>query len=73
MKRDLSAVIITNLMFSFVYFLPLVVLPLYVKRLGASLWLTGLVISFYYLTTTLFSIFWGVLSDIFSTKYRDSL
>lgn len=68
MKRDLSAVIITNLMFSFVYFLPLVVLPLYVKRLGASLWLTGLVISFYYLTTTLFSIFWGVLSDIFGKR-----
>ena len=51
MKRDLSAVIITNLMFSFVYFLPLVVLPLY-KKIRSEFMVNGVgyffLLSYYY-------------------------
>ena len=68
MSRDFITVITTNLLYSFATFLPLVILPLYVNRLGASLFVTGLVISFYYVTTTIFSVIWGVLSDAFGKR-----
>jgi MFS family permease len=68
MVRGLAAIITTNLLYSFATFLPLVILPLYVNRLGASLFVTGLVISFYYVTTTIFSVIWGVLSDAFGKR-----
>ncbi len=68
MRRGFATVITTNLMYSFATFLPLVILPLYVNRLGASLVVTGLVISFYYITTTIFSVVWGVLSDAFGKR-----
>ena len=68
MRSGLSTVITTNLLYSFATFLPLVILPLYVNRLGASLFVTGLVISLYYVTTTIFSVIWGVLSDAFGKR-----
>ncbi len=68
MNRDFATIITTNLLYSFATFLPLLILPLYVNRLGANLFVTGLVISFYYVTTTVFSVIWGVLSDAFGKR-----
>ncbi|WP_287584220.1 MFS transporter [Candidatus Borrarchaeum sp.] len=67
-SKSLVPISTVNLLFSFAIIIPLVVMPLYARSLGATLLQASLLLATYYGVQTVSLVFMGALSDIMGSR-----